>query len=67
MEYSTGANQIEPYDSPKMVRMPTMKERLELAVKEAEMKLANAKEARALFDKNPDLERLLDLLQRSNF
>lgn len=57
-----------PYDSSeKMLRMPTMKDRLNMAVQQAEEKLANAKRARELFDKNPDLEELLNILQRSNF
>lgn len=63
------------YDSPtqaaygeaKMAHMPTMKQRLEMAVKQAEERLASAKRARELFDKNPDLEELLNILQRSNF
>jgi hypothetical protein len=51
----------------KMLRVPTMKDRLEMAVKQAEEKLTAAKRARELFDKNPDLEELLNILQRSNF
>lgn len=51
----------------KMVRMPTMKDRLEFAVKQAEEKLAQAKRARELFDRNPDLEELLNIMQRANF
>ena len=50
-----------------MVRMPNLKERLELAVRKAEEKLAAAKEAREIFNRNPDLERLLDLMQKGNF
>lgn len=55
------------YGGEKMVRMPTMKERLELAVKQAEEKLEKAKRARELFDKNPDLEELLNILQSGGF
>ncbi len=60
------------YDNPKMLHVPTMAQRLEAAVKEAEQRLANAKRARELFNKNPDLEELLNILllnilQRSNF
>jgi hypothetical protein len=51
----------------KMVRMPTMKERLELAVRQAEEKLTAAKRAKEIFDKHPELEELLDILQRSHF
>jgi hypothetical protein len=61
------ALQTAQYDSPKMVRTPTMKERLAMAVTQAEERLASAKRARELFDKNPDLEELLNILQRSNF
>lgn len=51
----------------KMAYMPTLKQRLELAVKQAEERLAAAKRARELFDKNPDLEELLNIMQRSHF
>lgn len=51
----------------KMVRVPTMKERLQLAVEQAEAKLADAKRAKELFDKNPDLEELLNIMQRGRF
>lgn len=51
----------------KMVRMPTLKERLEMAVKEAESKLADARRAKELFDKNPDLEELINIMQRGRF
>ena len=50
-----------------MARMPTMKERIDLAVQQAEERLVAAKRARELFDKNPDLEELLNLMQRSHF
>lgn len=51
----------------KMARMPTMAERLDLAVSEAEKKLAAVKEAREIFQRNPDIERLLDIMQTSHF
>lgn len=47
--------------------MPTMKVRLAEAVKRAEERLAVAKEAKELLDKNPDLERLLNLMQKGLF
>lgn len=59
-----GYNQIE---QAKMARMPTLQQRLDLAVKQAEEKLNAAKEARELLARNPDLERLLDIMQRSHF
>ncbi len=51
----------------KSVRMPTLAERLDLAVKRAQEQLDNAKEAREIFNRNPDLERLLNLMQNNNF
>lgn len=57
----------EDYSQTKMTRMPTMKERLDLAVKRAEIQLADAKEARAILDQHPELERLINLLQKGSF
>jgi len=51
----------------KMARMPTLRERLDLAVAQAEERLAAVKEAREIFDRNPDVEKLLDLMQRAHF
>lgn len=51
----------------KMARMATLKERLDLAVRQAEERLAAVKEAREIFERNPDIERLLDIMQRSHF
>lgn len=45
----------------------TMKDRIDLAVKQAEEKLVAVKRARELFDKNPDLEELLNIMQRMHF
>lgn len=59
-QYAGEANQM-------MVRKPTLKERLDMAVKDAEQRLAEAKEARAIFERNPDLERLLDIMQKGRF
>lgn len=50
-----------------MVHVPTLKERLDMAVRQAEERLASAKRAREIFAKNPDLEELLNIMQRSNF
>lgn len=64
-----GGNEISAasqYDA-KMASVPTLKDRLNFAVAQAEKRLADAKEAREIFDKNPDLERLLDIMQRSHF
>ena len=61
--YLGGAEQF----ATKMVSMPTLKQRLDKAVEEAEARLEAVKEARGIFERNPDIERLLDLIQRSHF
>lgn len=55
------------YDSPKMAHQPNMKERLAMAVAQAEERLTAAKRAQELFAKNPDLEELLNIMQRGHF
>ena len=45
----------------------TLKLRLEMAVQEAEKKLADAKRAREILNKNPDLEELLNIMNRTHF
>ena len=55
------------YKNPKMLGMPTIQDRLELAVKQAEERLAVVKRAKELFEKNPDLEELLTIMQRAYF
>jgi hypothetical protein len=47
--------------------MPTLRQRMSQAVAEAEKRLADVKRAQALFDKSPDLEELLNLMQRTHF
>lgn len=54
-------------DTAKMVRMPTLKNRLEEAVRNAEQRLAEARRAREIFDKHPELEELLNIMQRGHF
>lgn len=49
------------------VIVPTLKERLGIAVTNAENQLKVAKEARDILDKHPELERLIDLLQIGRF
>ena len=51
----------------KMLRMPTMKDRLAEAVASAEHRLADAKRAKEIFDAHPDLEELLNIMQRGLF
>ncbi len=66
--FGLGSNQIQSYeDSPKMARQPNMKQRLEMAVADAEQRLAEAREAKAIFDQHPELERLLDIMQKGRF
>lgn len=50
-----------------LVRKATLKERLDMAVSEAKARLVEAEEARAIFERNPDLERLLDIMQKGRF
>jgi hypothetical protein len=47
--------------------MPSLKTRLNMAVKEAESRLADAKRAAEIFEKNPELEELLNIMQRGRF
>ena len=51
----------------KNIGHPTLQQRLDAAVKEAEARLAEAKEARDILSRNPDLERLLNIMQRGRF
>lgn len=51
----------------KMARMPTCKERIDISVKQAEDRLSKLKEAQEILTRNPDLERLLDIMQQSHF
>lgn len=45
----------------------TLQQRLDYAVKTAQERLAEATEARDIFKRNPDLERLLNIMQKGNF
>ncbi len=49
------------------VMVPTVKQRIAAAVQQAEARLAAVKRAKEILDKNPDLEELLDIMQRSHF
>jgi hypothetical protein len=55
------------YNEAKMAHMPNMKERLELAVVQAEARLKDAKRAKEIFEKHPELEELLNIMQRGHF
>lgn len=50
-----------------VTRTPTLKERLDHAVVQAEEQLAHVKEAREIFARNPDIEKLLNIMQRGRF
>jgi bacterioferritin (cytochrome b1) len=51
----------------KQARQATHRQRLEQSIRDAEERIAKLKEARELLDRNPDLERLLDIMQQSHF
>lgn len=51
----------------KMASVPSIAQRIDMAVKQAEERLKAAKRAKELFEKNPDLEELLNIMQRSHF
>ena len=50
-----------------MVSKPILKDRLTLAIQQAEKKLQDVKRAKEIFDKNPELEELLNIMQHGNF
>ena len=47
--------------------LPTVKQRLETAILQAEERLRAVKEAKEIFDNNPDVERLLILYRKCCF
>lgn len=51
----------------KMASVPTLRQRLDFAVQQAEAQLAAVKRAKEIFEKNPELEELLNIMQRSHF
>lgn len=51
----------------KMLRMPTLKDRMEQAVLDAEARLADAKRAREILNAHPELEELLNIMQKGRF
>lgn len=51
----------------KCVTMPTLAQRIDGAVRSAEERLAAVKEASEILARNPDLERLLNIMQRNHF
>ena len=56
------------YNSPaKMVRLPSLQDRLAEAVANAKAQLADAERAKEIFDAHPELEEVLNIMQRSRF
>ena len=51
----------------KNVGPASLQQRLDYAVKDAEQRLAEAREARDILARNPDLEKLLNIMQRGRF
>lgn len=49
---------------PTNYREPTIRERIGLAVEKAQQQLADAQRMAELFDKNPDLEELINLMNK---
>jgi len=45
-------------------REPTIAERIEMAVKRAEQQLADAQRMKEIFQRNPDLEELINLMNK---
>lgn len=54
-------------NSAKEIRMPSLQQRLDLAVQQAQERLAKVTEAREILARNPDLEKLLNIMQQSHF
>ena len=50
----------------RMVRMPSLKDRLAEAASRAEQQLEDARRAKAIFEAHPELEKLLDIMQRGH-
>jgi predicted trehalose synthase len=63
----TYATEAYGLQNAKMAQMPTIQQRIDLAVQQAEDRLAAVKRAKELFEKNPDLEELLNIMQRAHF
>lgn len=66
--YGSGGCDSAPYaNDAKMIRMPSMKERIAQSVRDAESRLADARRAKEIFDAHPELEELLNIMQRGRF
>ena len=58
---------LEKQSASSMAYMPNLKQRLELAVQQAEERLQAIREAKEIFDRNPDIEKLLNIMQSGHF
>ena len=70
MDFTNQLAKERAYDTAEgasMARMPSLKQRLDMAVVQAEEKLRAVTRAKEIFEKNPDLEELLNIMQRSHF
>jgi len=67
LAYGGGVSTSLMDPSAKMARMPTLRERIAMAVKQAEDRLQATKRAQELFEKNPDLEELFNIMQNGHF
>lgn len=69
-EYSNasaqGTGALSGY-SPNLGQPLTLKHRLEGAVADAKTRLRDAEEARDILERNPDLEKLLNIMQKGRF
>jgi hypothetical protein len=54
-------------EAPSMNIMPTLKQRLEQSVKECESRLEDAVRAREILNAHPELEELLNIMQKGRF
>ena len=54
-------------EAPQMLQRASLKFRLEEAVREAESRLQDAQRAKEIFTAHPELEELLNIMQRGRF
>lgn len=64
---STASSGCYPSEQLAKARMPSMKERIAMAVQQAEDRLKMVRRASEIFAKYPDIEELLNIMQRGNF
>lgn len=64
--YYSGSEQSSAFIG-KALNVPSLQRRIDNAVQQAEDRLKKVKEAQEILSRNPDLERLLDIMQQSHF